>query len=1392
MKKICFFTLFSLLVLNIFGQTPANGLVAHYRMDGDAQDASGNNNHGTPQGDVNFTTAIDRYGVVGKAVMFDGIDDYVSASMSTPLTTVTTSFWMKPANLDIKTPLCIGVDNGIGSNPALNGISVYIPSNSVKILVSDLQTIQTSHTFPTANQWYFVALQQNGGQYKLFVNNTMVFSGSGTLPRVANQIRLGSATNIRFFNGSLDDIRIYNRALSDVEVQAIYKAETPPIDITTGLVAHYKMDGDAQDASGYNNHGIAPNGISYETNRFGNINMAASFDGINDYVSVNSSNSLESPTSEITISNWICLDNATLGAYYLAKTNNSAFHYRCGAPNGGMYFGRSGIDIIISTFPLASMNWYMLSYTYNGQSVKFYINGQLINTSITSGEISPNNTPLEIGRDAHGPVEWFKGKLDDIRIYNRALSDSEVQYIYQSECGTTACNPELLDLTISNLNEPINQNSYTVPREATIHYYLLAKKTSNPTIPVKNAVLKYTIGTDPIIRTSLPSDDDGLIDLNITVGGSNVSDPDWITTLNTIYQVQFHSLAVGLITGTNAFSNFEIKVIDKATDYKQELGIGIGFKAGQDAFQNSNTDKIDMGDGLKMNLKGAVGLKVGGTTDAYIKIKPISENNWNVYLNGGIGVFTGFGSDFGIGVQDKDLNVGTKVKTDIDLNGGIRLEAGYNFNLNNRQELFKLAEFLFSLNVGDANSKETSIIFRNLAERSEPALTNLSYSSAFSYGADFNIGADATAKNKLRLINLPGYGNIPALGLEAKINATGKFNDIIKYELEKNVGYHESNSIDVSAEASGVINEVAELTKGNRKNNPTTKSQPFSNFSGSLENNLTIQRSFSTSDHSNPIGGLLSYSSKSSELSLIPSSPEIKFNKVFTNKYYYGENAIKNLYVTIFNPVIIDKLNNNTLSLFLTNKSNSLVGSAWINDGVSGSMFNQMYDLNIYMAKTVKDFNLPSEQIKMISEQEITLIDKGSKPFTLPKFKKRGFEIIYTSWNTYTHKHKESKYIKTLDRTLLTLDYPEIHDNLELPQQDPITILKTKLEAELNQIGQDIMDSVQEFITSITQTINNAFTIVLTNFNLLRKTAEGKILFDPSNKTLNSTTPSVFTFTIPSNTFQTNTNLDFSFYYPNNEVIAITPNDTFRIISDVFTLKAIFNTTNLNTTYNGNFNINTNFSTSDLEFASLPANLIASVLFLPNGSSTWQVIGAANVDIPFSQMGIFALGVKISNDKVPPTINVLNPTQYLTPNYYEITLSDNKSGIDWAKSIVTANGKKMTINRISNGNTFRIPINEIPSNSNGIFILEVKTLDLAGHPNTYFSIYPCEEQIIIKGLELDPNNPILKKALIKITSSTMTPLNKDLIFRAGNFIELKAGFETKGRTFKAEIGGCSN
>lgn len=228
---------------------------------------------------------------------------------------------------------------------------------------------------------------------------------------------------------------IYVADFDNYRVQKFLDFTAPSVDITTGLVAHYKMDGNAQDASGKGNHGIQQGGVNFTTatDRFGNAGKAAGFDGSNDYIYVPSSPSLESPTDGLTISTWIKVENMNQGAYYLAKTNSGTFDYRCGFHNQGMYFGKNGSDLSITTSTIQSSSWNMVSYVFNGQTVKFYIDGVLKGFGNFSGNISTSSLPLEIGRDAHGPIEWLNGSIDDLRIYNRALTDAEVSALYASE-----------------------------------------------------------------------------------------------------------------------------------------------------------------------------------------------------------------------------------------------------------------------------------------------------------------------------------------------------------------------------------------------------------------------------------------------------------------------------------------------------------------------------------------------------------------------------------------------------------------------------------------------------------------------------------------------------------------------------------------------------------------------------------------------------------------------------------------------------------------------------------------------------------------------------------------------------------------------------------------------
>ena len=210
---------------------------------------------------------------------------------------------------------------------------------------------------------------------------------------------------------------------------------------TDGLVAYYPFNGNANDESTNNNNGTV-NGATLTSDRFGNCNKAYSFNGSSDYINIPNSVTLESPSIEITLSSWIYVDNlAVNGAYFLCKNdlgNYDPFQYRMGiGTDSSMYFGfknsTSEIVDFSQNITLNNQEWNHILVTYDGSLIKFYSNGTLIGSQNYSGSIFQDSKNLDFGRDAHGPTEYYKGKLDDIRIYNRALSEQEVTNLYLAE-----------------------------------------------------------------------------------------------------------------------------------------------------------------------------------------------------------------------------------------------------------------------------------------------------------------------------------------------------------------------------------------------------------------------------------------------------------------------------------------------------------------------------------------------------------------------------------------------------------------------------------------------------------------------------------------------------------------------------------------------------------------------------------------------------------------------------------------------------------------------------------------------------------------------------------------------------------------------------------------------
>ncbi|HFA48832.1 MAG TPA: hypothetical protein ENJ95_07435, partial [Bacteroidetes bacterium] len=209
----------------------------------------------------------------------------------------------------------------------------------------------------------------------------------------------------------------------------------PNCNMGDGLIAYYTFDGNANDISGNGNNGIV-NGATLTTDRLGNNNSAYLFDGQNDFISVPHSSALDVPegftvTSWVLINEWyntwgIILDK---GRQITSIIRENSFHG----------FGNCNIT---TPSPFEKDTWFFLTTSFDAATGIYsgYLNGQLIG-SINCAGFSPTTEDLLIGIDPPGAVEYLNGKLDDIRIYNRALSIDEIQQIFTCEGGSVTMTP---------------------------------------------------------------------------------------------------------------------------------------------------------------------------------------------------------------------------------------------------------------------------------------------------------------------------------------------------------------------------------------------------------------------------------------------------------------------------------------------------------------------------------------------------------------------------------------------------------------------------------------------------------------------------------------------------------------------------------------------------------------------------------------------------------------------------------------------------------------------------------------------------------------------------------------------------------------------------------------
>jgi hypothetical protein len=468
---------------SVIQMTPNNiGLVGYWSFNEGtstiAHDFSGNGNNGTLSGSTLPTWVS---GKLGSGLQFTSANsDRVSlgtAGIPGGNSNYTIAAWIKTSSMGTYGIVGWGQWNTGNAVNALrlnsNGIYNYWWSNDLFCSITTLGD----------NEWHYILAEFNGTTRSIYVDGTFCNSDTpgSSHNAVVTDVNIGRTNTTEYFPGSIDEVRIYNRALSATEVAALYQSglaklnsSQSPGTLANGLVGWWTMDGadtvwssatagTEADKSGNGNTGTLTNMSRATSPVIGKIGQALTFvrntSSATGYVQVADSTSLEnSAASSFSVAFWLkpsinyadgangniiekATDSSNTGwGIYRDAGDNLKVRLSCHAGTGGCI---GGVDVALGNYStyFATSTWahVVLVVNKNTNFATWYLNGVQTGTpgNISSVSSMLNTQPLDIGAGAEGyGVDTFGGAIDDVRIYNRALSASEVQQLYNLGAGT--------------------------------------------------------------------------------------------------------------------------------------------------------------------------------------------------------------------------------------------------------------------------------------------------------------------------------------------------------------------------------------------------------------------------------------------------------------------------------------------------------------------------------------------------------------------------------------------------------------------------------------------------------------------------------------------------------------------------------------------------------------------------------------------------------------------------------------------------------------------------------------------------------------------------------------------------------------------------------------------
>jgi Concanavalin A-like lectin/glucanases superfamily len=296
-------------------------------------------------------------------------------------------------------------------------------------------------TAPTAipvNTWVYVAVTYDATSttMNLYMNGTLVATNNSVPAYTAESTYIGSLQGTgSFFQGYIDEVRIWTVALTQAQLKPLLFSG--PVDNATGLVAYYTCN----DGSGTTLTSSCTNTTGANGTLEGSATWVASpiqfggnalnFNGSSSSVMTIPDNSSLDISSAITLEAWVYATSNSGTQDVVSKSSNTQ--------NSGYIFPRTddgwahtvfylyvgGWQTLSAVYP--SLNaWHHLAATYDGATMKVYIDGVLSASQALTGTIFTNTNALALGVQP-GYYEYFTGSVDEVRVWNLARTQAQIQ-----------------------------------------------------------------------------------------------------------------------------------------------------------------------------------------------------------------------------------------------------------------------------------------------------------------------------------------------------------------------------------------------------------------------------------------------------------------------------------------------------------------------------------------------------------------------------------------------------------------------------------------------------------------------------------------------------------------------------------------------------------------------------------------------------------------------------------------------------------------------------------------------------------------------------------------------------------------------------------------------------